>query len=693
MRTKEQTPSIMNLEGEEGYATSDLLEPHPTEPDLWKPVGRIDSVLVLATSEKVVPEPLEAIIGAHPSVLGIVVFGRARTSVGALIEPRPGYLKDYTLESIAKFRENLWPLVQQANDQAPAYARIFKEMIILSNPDKPLPRTAKATVMAKAAFKVYEEEIDALYEGINSTQSGSSSAKTSGATNLADKAEVEKWLLAESKDLLSKDIEPDTDLFYQGFDSLHASFLRNRVVQVLSSGAHTAASQTLPLDVVYENPTVRKLAAAISAHVVQPDSTQNTDGVDAIRRAIETYSQGLSAKEPSKTPTTVTGPLAVLLTGSTGNLGAHLLAYLLEDSRVAKVYAHNRTSTGTKSIVERQKDSLVEHGLKDDLLKSEKLVLIEGDLAASQMGLPASVYDHLLNEVNVIIHNAWKSNFNLTMQSFAPFMTGSRNLIEFSLASKNSSDLRFLFTSTVASLKSWKEPTPVPEESLSDPAVAIGGGYGESKYVVERILQQSGLSSSTFRITQLYGGRETGRWASDEWVPAILRTGLRLGSLPSSEGLVSWVSLPDTAYVILDDALGETYGGANVYNLEHPRSVPWDTVVHHLNEAVVHEGIIGSLLPLVPFAEWISQLEKIAGEANAEALQEMPALKILPFLRGVAAKSNQQEPRLGDQPAFKIDKLMQRSESMSKMRPLEKENAVQWVKYWAGIGFLKPITT
>lgn len=83
------------------------------------------------------------------------------------------------------------------------------------------------------------------------------------------------------------------------------------------------------------------------------------------------------------------------------------------------------------------------------------------------------------------------------------------------------------------------------------------------------------------------------------------------------------MSLPDTAYVILDDALGETYGGANVYNLEHPRSVPWDTVVHHLNEAVVHEGIIGSLLPLVPFAEWISQLEKIAGEANAEALQEM----------------------------------------------------------------------
>ena len=54
------------------------------------------------------------------------------------------------------------PAVEEANKGAPTFARIFKEMILVTAEDKPLPRVAKGTVAKKAAVKLYDGEIDAL---------------------------------------------------------------------------------------------------------------------------------------------------------------------------------------------------------------------------------------------------------------------------------------------------------------------------------------------------------------------------------------------------------------------------------------------------------------------------------------------------------------------------------------------------
>ena len=37
----------------EAYATSDLVMRHPTKPDLWKIVGRMDEQIILSNGEKV----------------------------------------------------------------------------------------------------------------------------------------------------------------------------------------------------------------------------------------------------------------------------------------------------------------------------------------------------------------------------------------------------------------------------------------------------------------------------------------------------------------------------------------------------------------------------------------------------------------------------------------------------------------
>ncbi|KAG6816853.1 hypothetical protein H0H87_002339 [Tephrocybe sp. NHM501043] len=79
-------PSINNLPDTNGYATSDLWIPHPTDQSLWKLVGRIDDVIVHSTGEKTVPSPMEAIVVSNPLVRDAVIFGRERDQTGILIE-------------------------------------------------------------------------------------------------------------------------------------------------------------------------------------------------------------------------------------------------------------------------------------------------------------------------------------------------------------------------------------------------------------------------------------------------------------------------------------------------------------------------------------------------------------------------------------------------------------------------------
>lgn len=54
------------------------------------------------------------------------------------------------------------PYIEEANKLAQTYARVFKEMILVTPPDKPMQRAAKGTIMRKLVLKSYAEEIEAL---------------------------------------------------------------------------------------------------------------------------------------------------------------------------------------------------------------------------------------------------------------------------------------------------------------------------------------------------------------------------------------------------------------------------------------------------------------------------------------------------------------------------------------------------
>lgn len=98
---------------------------------------------------------------------------------------------------------------------APTFARIFKEMIIVADPSKPLPRAAKGTVVRPQALNLYADEIEKLYE----TVADSADARGIAPPVAWTVDEIEPWLMRHCESVNDGvAIAPERDMFDQGFD-------------------------------------------------------------------------------------------------------------------------------------------------------------------------------------------------------------------------------------------------------------------------------------------------------------------------------------------------------------------------------------------------------------------------------------------------------------------------------------------
>jgi hypothetical protein len=100
------------------------------------------------------------------------------------------------------------------------------------------------------------------------------------------------------------------------------------------------ASGTLKQDFVYTHPTIIRMARVL-VHLGFEHQTQDTTHKDLIGAWVEEYTTGIPIVTKAQPPPK---RITVLLTGSTGHLGTHVLLRLLQDERVARIYAFNRPS-------------------------------------------------------------------------------------------------------------------------------------------------------------------------------------------------------------------------------------------------------------------------------------------------------------------------------------------------------------
>ncbi len=114
------------------------------------------------------------------------------------------------------------------------------------------------------------------------------------------------------------------------FNSLQATWIRNSLLRALRDTVQLDTRQTTE-NFVYAYPTISQLAVLLyslargklDAVHIEPDSR-----INAMHAMVKKYSKGLSTSTGGMPPPATSGKI-VLLTGTTGSLGSHILASLV----------------------------------------------------------------------------------------------------------------------------------------------------------------------------------------------------------------------------------------------------------------------------------------------------------------------------------------------------------------------------
>ncbi|KAH6618355.1 hypothetical protein B0J18DRAFT_277146 [Chaetomium sp. MPI-SDFR-AT-0129] len=657
------------------YRPHDLYQQHPTKPALWKYIGRADDIIVLRNGEKTNPVSFEKAVEGHPWVKGAIVVGTAQLQAGLILEPQP----EQAHLALEVFLNEVWPTVEAANAESPAHAQVWRTMVVLASPEKPFKRAPKGSIIRKATNALYEDEIMVLYEGPAET------AGSQGKTGLLNNNQLRTAIKQAVQSVMAGragELTDDANLFKLGADSLQVMQIR----QALS-----AAGINCPTRAVYENPSINLLVRALGNGADNAAPTITISREEKMSAMIHRYTKFAPRATESVKPDSTS---AVLLVGSTGALGTHLLYELLRNPAVERVYCLNRSD----NAAERQVQAFADRGLDiPDVASHPKVRFLTGETRHENFGLSPTDYADMQSDVNTIIINAWPVNFNSTLDSFEDVIAGVKRCVDFAAGSARRAHIGFV--SSVASVLNFPavrsregdEVLVVPEEFEADNSLPARQGYGESKHVASSILakavKEGVVGGTVLRVGQLAGTAEAkGVWNRHEWLPSLIKTSKSLGKIPRSLGPsndnIIWVPVDTAAKVITEFLPIETQKEAdstpaslNCFNVMNPQVTQWADLAKTVQDFYVEQG---NELISVEFDEWLSDLRSIDAAQTPEQVAKFPAVKILDFYEGLRLEADIEGPEL----AFATKKGSARSSAMAGLRSLEGDLMRKWLVEW-----------
>nr|OQO17236.1 hypothetical protein B0A51_13408 [Rachicladosporium sp. CCFEE 5018] len=612
-------PPFSQKNPENSFRTADLFtrHPDPSKSNFYKYLSRLDDRITLVNGEKVLPVPMEGTIRQHSMVQEAVIFGFQQTMPGVLIFRSAN---QGTELSDTDFLDQVWPTIELANTRAESFARITRDLVIVKGSDCVCPRTDKNTAIRAQIYVQFAKDINAAYSRLMDVSS-------SGTKLALTEPELESWLLERFRKNLGIPIPGvDSDIFAAGVDSLQTTRIWREIQKNLDLGEST---QPLSQNVVFEQGNVRGLAKYLcSRRAGELAEIDDNEELEVMQLLIDKYSVF-----PSHKPTLSTQPAqqTVLLTGVTGNLGAFILASLLQNPKIAEVHCLIRASS-PETAHARLLSSLSSRQISLTPSQLQRIHAHPSDLSLPSLGLPEPTLTHLHKTLTCIIHSAWAVNFNLQVRSFeSQHIAGTAHLIALGLSSHLLKPASFYFCSSISSASGTPKPASIPESPVPELRHAQATGYGRSKFVTERITHAAAkvMESRVLRIGQLSGDTRAGIWNETEAVALMIRSASTTGALPALDERVSWLPVDVCAEAVVDIALRDRAaedGKENlVYHLVNPKTFHWS---RDLLPALRQCEAQLSKFEVVSTSEWLDRLAKSEPDPANN-----PSMKLLDFWR------------------------------------------------------------
>ena len=147
------------------YSMRDLYSKHPTKPHHWRHESRKDDIIVFQSGSKFNPMLHERTIAMHPRIHACLLVGTGKDRPAAIIELHPQYYTEDASVQKSLLKE-IWPYVQKANDVADTFGQLEQRYVIFAKDTKPFEMGLKNTVQRYATTRLYEQEIEDLYNSI-----------------------------------------------------------------------------------------------------------------------------------------------------------------------------------------------------------------------------------------------------------------------------------------------------------------------------------------------------------------------------------------------------------------------------------------------------------------------------------------------------------------------------------------------
>jgi L-aminoadipate-semialdehyde dehydrogenase len=473
--------------------------------------------------------------------------------------------------------------------------------------------------------------------------------------------------------------------------SIWASILPNRSARMFvpnsnffDEGGHSILAQQmffhlkkewkdldLPVSVIFQSQTLEALAAEID-RAQDPiglrldatplpgdgnveDEAYAADATDLVRQFPETISgAAIDWSSTKHSPT-------VLLTGATGFLGSYILHELLEGPTKAHVIAHVRAKDAAQGLV-RLETTAKAYGLWcPTWISTSRLEVVIGDISKPQLGLSQNIWDRLLGEVDVVIHNGAQVNWMLPYSSLrAANVLCTLDCIRLCATGKPK---RLAFVSSTSTLDNEhylrlsQEGSAVQEtDDLEGSRKGLHTGYGQSKWASEFIVREAGrrgLVGAIVRPGYITGDPRSGISITDDFLVRLWKGCLQVEARPDIVNTVNAVPVTQVSRIVvaaafhLAPAIKQSLGVAHVSS--HQRLT--------VNEWIGALEVYGYRVPMVSYQQWCTRVKEYVGD---ESKEEHALLPLFHFV-------------VGDLPANTVAPDLDDSNAALALRPYDKE--------------------
>ncbi|TPX41142.1 hypothetical protein SeMB42_g05706 [Synchytrium endobioticum] len=354
------------------------------------------------------------------------------------------------------------------------------------------------------------------------------------------------------------------------FDLGGHSIMATRLVFAL----RTKMALDVPLDIVYSEPTVKGMAHELDRLRITDlnlapgaQETISSPTLPSLEKLDFDYAIDEDALDD---PAITAGSLkfempnavnmTVFLTGATGFLGAFLLSELLIRYPGAKVMCLVRAPTDEAGMSRLRENGARHLVWSDDWARDGRVQILTGDLSHPHFGICDAEWTRLTQEVDVIVHNGALVHWVYPYSKLkGPNVQGTIEALKLASTYKIKplhfiSSTSVLDTSHYSDMVGLGEAGLVPEsDNLEGSRVGLRNGYGQSKWVAERLCMRArsrGVPVTIVRPGYIMGDARTGVTNTDDFIWRLVKGCIQLGRIPRIANVVNMTSVEYVAGVV-----------------------------------------------------------------------------------------------------------------------------------------------